>query len=160
MSEIPRYSARAFPPYTYVSGSGTPHPVSDPQGHMHGHSEPKVTPLGPENWRENETYLYAVDLFNHGYYWEAHEAWESLWHAAGHHGQMADFLNGLIKLAAAGVKQLEKKPVGVERHLTRAVELLSSVGQPSYCGVDLAELINSASQHQLPPKILLAEPLP
>ncbi|MER9222262.1 DUF309 domain-containing protein [Mesorhizobium sp. M0644] len=23
-----------------------------------------------------------IDLINHGYYWEAHEAWEPLWHAA------------------------------------------------------------------------------
>jgi predicted metal-dependent hydrolase len=159
MSELFRYSSRAFPPYTYVPGSGTPHPVSDPRGHMHGHSEPKVTPLDPKNWRDNETYLYAVDLFNHGYYWEAHEAWESLWHAAGHHGKMADFLKGLIKLAAAGVKELEHNQAGVNRHLTRALELLSGVDESVFCGVDLASLIADASQHQLPQLILLAPPL-
>lgn len=150
-----RYSTRAFPPYTYIPGSGTPHPVSDPEGHMHGQSEPKPSALITENWRENETYLYAIDLFNHAYYWEAHEAWESLWHAAGHHGQMADFLKGLIKLAAAGVKDLEQNGVGVERHLARGAVLLSGVHESVFCGVDLASLIADASQHQLPTRILL-----
>jgi hypothetical protein len=161
MSEIPRYSARAFPPYTYVPGSGTPHPVSDPQGHMHGHSEPKVTPLGPENWRENETYLYAIDLFNHGYYWEAHEAWELLWHAAGHHGQMADFLKGLIKLAAAGVKFREGNETGVERHLIRASELFSALGPTRFfCGQDIEYLREVSKMKDRTTLLVLAPPLP
>jgi hypothetical protein len=144
MSEIPRYSARAFPSYTYVPGGGTPHPVSDPLGHMHGLAEGPVEPLHPDRWQENETYLYAVDLFNHGYYWEAHEAWESLWHAAGHHGQMADFLKGLIKLAAAGVKELESNSAGFNRHSERAQELLRTVSatSKSFCGINVSELTN------------------
>jgi predicted metal-dependent hydrolase len=160
MSNVPRYSTRDFPSYTYVPGRGIPHPVSNPRGHMHGHVEPAPIALDPQHWRENETYLYAVDLFNHGYYWEAHEVWESLWHAAGHHGQIADFLKGLIKLAAAGVKQLEQNTAGVNRHLSRAAELLSSVGEPSYCGIDLRALIAAASQTHLPKQISLAELLP
>jgi len=31
----------------------------------------------------NPQWLYAVDLFNGGWYWEAHEAWEGFWHALG-----------------------------------------------------------------------------
>lgn len=144
MSDVarPRYSSRPFPPYTYVPGSGTPHPVSDPRGHMHGHVVEAPSPLIPSRWQENETYLYAVDLFNHGYYWEAHEAWESLWHAAGRHGQVGDFLKGLIKLAAAGVKYREGNAAGVERHLDRARELLLSVDAPTFCGIELLELLN------------------
>ena len=45
-------------------------------------------------------------------YWEAHEAWEELWHACGRMGPTADFLRGLIKLAAAGVKVREGRPRG------------------------------------------------
>jgi hypothetical protein len=142
MSDAPRYSTRALPPYTYVPGSGTPHPVSNPRGHMHGHVEPTPIELDPQQWQENETYLYAVDLFNHGYYWEAHEAWESLWHAAGHHGQVADFLKGLIKLAAAGVKQLERNPTGFERHFARAQQLLGNAAEDHevFCGIRVWEL--------------------
>jgi uncharacterized protein len=141
---IARYSSRPFPPYTYVPGSGTPHPVSDHRGHMHGHVEVAPVPLDPTMWQQNETYLYAVDLFNHGYYWEAHEAWESLWHEAGHHGQTGDFLKGLIKLAAAGVKSREGNAAGLRRHLQRGQELLLGVDKPTFCGVDILELIASA----------------
>jgi hypothetical protein len=137
----PRYSAEPFPPYTYVPGR-TPHPVSDPAGHMYGHEPPKPPPLDPANWQRSETYLYGVDLFNHGFYWEAHEAWESLWHAAGRRGVVADFLKGLIKLAAAGVKSLEGNPAGIARHTDRAEELLSSVMaiEQTFCGLDLQRL--------------------
>jgi hypothetical protein len=135
-----RYSNKPFPPYSYVPGSGTPHPVSDSRGHMHGAEHVIPEPLDTFHWATNETYLYAVDLFNHGYYWEAHEAWESLWHAAGHNGVMADFLKGLIKLAAAGVKYLEGNPAGFARHLKRGQELLDVVNQQKFCGIDFAKL--------------------
>lgn len=139
--ERPRYTNREFPPYSYVPGQ-SPHPVSDPAGHMYRQEPPRAPPLDPDNWQDSETYLYGVDLFNHGYYWESHEAWESLWHVAGRQGEAADFLKGLIKLAAAGVKSLEHKPDGVLRHTNRAVELLSSVSPSSarYCGLDLAQV--------------------
>lgn len=144
--ELFRYSSRPFPPYTYVPGSGTPHPVSDPQGHMYAVVEPFVEPLDPSRWYDSAAYLYAVDLFNNGYYWEAHEAWESLWHAAGHHGEIADFLKGLIKLAAAGVKFRESNAVGVERHLARARELLEGIKKSDFAGIDFAKLNQQLSQ--------------
>lgn len=69
---------------------------------------------------------YAVDLFNHGYYWEAHEVWEHEWIAAGRTGPAADLLKGFIKLAAAGVKAREGRPAGIVRHGQRALELFES----------------------------------
>ncbi len=113
----PRYApARALPPYSYVPGK-FPHPISDPAGHSFGHT----------NAPQADEFLYAVDLFNHGYYWEAHEAWELLWHAAGRSGWRADFFKGLIKLAAAGVKAREANVHGKTRHAKRAQELFASV---------------------------------
>ena len=142
MSERPRYTSAPLPPYTYVPGK-TPHPISDPLGHMHGREHHQVPHLDPTSWRDSEEYLYASDLFHHGYFWEAHEAWESLWISAGRTGRTADFLKGLIKLAAAGVKQLEGNAVGVERHRARALELLESTrsAEQNYCGINLSHLI-------------------
>ncbi len=96
---------RPLPPYSYVPGL-SPHPVSDVRGHLFGKVEPPAEEL-TASFASNATYLYAIDLFNHGYYWEAHEEWERLWHVAGRTGTTADFLKGLIKLAAAGVKLRE-----------------------------------------------------
>ena len=48
---------------------------------------------------------------------------------------MADFLKGLIKLAAAGVKLREGNPRGVKRHAARAGELLRLTQQRLGCEV-------------------------
>ena len=71
--------------------------------------------------------MYGIDLFNGGYFWESHVAWEGLWMVCGRKGEVADFLKGLIKLAAAGVKALEGMPQGVKSHSGRAAELWRGV---------------------------------
>lgn len=99
-----RYCPRnPFPPYRHIPGV-TPHPIKDPAGHSYGVDEstiPRV--LSPESWRINENYLYGVDLYNFAYFWEAHEAWEGLWHRAEDDYRL--FLQGLIQISAALIKR-------------------------------------------------------
>jgi len=107
------FGQQKLPEYTYVPGL-TPHPVSDVRGHAYG--QPRPAAIGQ---------LQAgTELFNHGYYWEAHEAWEAEWMAAGRAGCRADLIKGLIKLAACGVKCLEGNRDGAMRHARRAGELI------------------------------------
>jgi len=138
---------KPFPAYTHTPGV-TPHPVKSPEGHSYGKREPAVPPLDRVNWSQSAAYLYAVDLFNHGYYWEAHESWEGLWHATGRQGTVADFLKGLIKLAAAGVKRRQGIQAGVETHCRRAAALFRDVRQAvhadRFAGADLNDLIKCA----------------
>ena len=117
-------SERALPPYTYTPGV-TPHPIRDPAGHSHGFPAHDVVVDAASVDRCCE-FRRGIELFQHGFYWEAHEAWEAVWHALARTGPAADFLKGLIKLAAAGVKAREGNSDGVQRHARRAVELLSS----------------------------------
>lgn len=139
---------RRLPPYSYVSGK-FPHPIRDPRGHSYAEPAPQVEKVRPEDWRKCETYLWGIDLFNNGYYWEAHEAWEAVWHAAGRGGTVADFCKLLIKFAAAGVKAREGRPEGVKRHALRAKQLLDSIatqlgsGQP-FMGLSLPDLAKCA----------------
>jgi uncharacterized protein len=115
-----------FPAYAYVPGR-FPHPISDPAGHSYG-TEPVYSETVESNkWHECRPYLYGIDLFNAGYYWESHVAWESLWMACGRKGVVADLLKGLIKLAAAGVKALEGTSDGVRSHGGRAADLFQQV---------------------------------
>jgi hypothetical protein len=130
-----------FPPYTFVPGGRDPHPFSDPAGHSFGKPEPAPAPLDPERWRESRTYLYGLDLFNAGFFWESHVQFEALWKAAGRKGPVADFLKGLIKLASAGVKYCEGKSIGVRTHAGRAAELFRGVGQEEFLGFRVAELV-------------------
>ena len=120
-------------------------PTRDPAGHSFAHPVPQPAAFDDRRWFDSREYLLGCDLFNYGYYWEAHESWEAAWQACGRHGPPADFLKGLIKLAAAGVKAREGRPRGVARHAARAGELFRGVrgSGPSqvYLGLDVDWLI-------------------
>jgi uncharacterized protein len=140
-----------FPPYSYVNGM-FPHPIRDLAGHSFGAVALPCSMPDPNHWQACRPYLYGLDLFNQGYYWEAHEVWEGIWHAAGRGGPVGSFIKGLIKLAAAGVKVRERRPEGVRRHAKRAAELFSLVAdrlppeQAVYFGLSLPRLIELATE--------------
>ncbi|MBO0145357.1 DUF309 domain-containing protein [Agrobacterium sp. Ap1] len=112
---------RSFPRYAYLPGEG-PHPVRDPGGHSYG-----VPPVLVRASLDSEEFAWGQDLFNHGYYWEAHEAWEGLWQAAERGSQLRAFLKGLILLSAAGIKIREGKRTPAMRHAGRASALLRNL---------------------------------
>jgi hypothetical protein len=134
-----------FPHYAYIPGR-FPHPTADPAGHSFGIIPVLPSRVEPGEWQDCRPYLYGIDLFNAGYFWESHVAWESLWMACGRQGVVADFLKGLIHLAAAGVKALEGKPEGVKSHSSRAAELWRTLepGHASFMGFPVGELIRVA----------------
>jgi hypothetical protein len=133
-----------FPPYSYVPGGPWPHPTRSPAGHSYRKAE-----QAGARARETieSTFGRGAALFNAGYYWEAHEVWEALWHAAGRHGARALVLKGLIKLAAAGVKARERRIHGVRTHARRAAECFAASreqgGEPEL-GLDLEDWIKRA----------------
>jgi hypothetical protein len=132
-----------FPPYTYVPGRA-PHPFSHPAGHRFGHDLPPAEPVTADNWRYATRYLLGIDLYNAGYYWEAHEQWESLWHAHGRRGPEATFFKALIQLAVAGVKRREGRDDGATAHASRAAELfrdvMAATGERTLFGLDVEAL--------------------
>ncbi len=139
-----------LPKYTYVPGAGSPHPIRDPRGHSHSRKQPPPQALDAESWAENRTYLWAIDLFNLGYYWEAHEEWERLWRSTGADTTVGRFLKGLIKLSAAGVKVRENSLHGVRRHAASAGEVFADVaaeaGSDFFCGLEFTHLQYAADR--------------
>jgi uncharacterized protein len=139
-----------FPPYSYVTGR-FPHPTRDPAGHSFSAVPAPCPAPNPKQWRDCHPYLFGLDLFNFGYYWEAHEVWEGVWNACGRAGSTGDFIKGLIKLAAAGVKAREGRTEGIRRHGRRAAELFGQVashlppGQIRFFGIPLQLLISLAT---------------
>lgn len=140
-----------FPPYSFVPGR-FPHPESDPAGHSFGRHRPEAPALEPPRWADSRAYLRGLDLFNAGYWWESHVEFESLWIACGRKGVVAEFLLGLIKLAASGVKHREEKPQGMRSLATRAAdhwrEVIRQLGAEQECflGLELAALIATAER--------------
>lgn len=110
-----RYSERPFPDYRFVPGK-TPHPTRDPHGHSYNKPPEQLVSFNPDDWNTCEIYLFGIDLFNYHYWWEAHEALEVIWVAAGKHTKTGLFTQGLIQIAAAHLK-------GWQGHLDAASNL-------------------------------------
>ena len=76
-------------------------------------------------WRDIDAadwFAFGCDLFDAGAFFEAHELWEQCWRAAKDVGNADDarFVQGLILLAAAGVKLLAGQDESRHAHLSRA----------------------------------------
>lgn len=89
-----------------------PHPRNDPKGHSYAEDEEYLPHFAESDWAICIPYLYGVDLFNNGYWWEAHEAWETVWIAAGRKTPTGTFIQGLIQVAAGQLKRLMDEPEG------------------------------------------------
>jgi hypothetical protein len=139
--DLPRYASHvALPPYRYIPGLN-PHPRRDPRGHQYGRVEAPVAFTPASEWRRNETYRHGVDLFNHAYFWEAHEAWEGLWHAAVSDATCRDYLKGMIQCAGAMLKHHASDGELGHSLARSALALLAPIERASpdgrYMGVDL-----------------------
>jgi len=152
-----------FPPYAFVPGGPFPHPIGSPAGHMAGAHHQRPAAIVDGEWNRSADYLRGISLFNAGYYWEAHEAWEGLWHAHGRKGPVADLLKGLIKLAAAGVKVRQGQRHGVVTHAARAAQAFASAkagGRESLGGFNLDSLIGTSeaiAESPVTTEVLLSE---
>ncbi len=137
---LPRYTSLALPSYRHVPGE-TPHPERDPAGHSFGRTESLPDHLAIDDWSRNETYLYGIDLFNHGFYWEAHAEWERLWQVAD--GELSRGLRALIQLAAACVQARKGNREGARKLAARSRKGLEGIrmgGRTSLLGLELDAL--------------------
>jgi hypothetical protein len=141
----PRYlPARALPAHAYVPGrSPTPRPAAERDPSAGSPESPGLGDDVPGDWRRQPAYLWGLDLYNHGYPWEAHEAWESLWVHAPRGSVVRDMLQALIQCAAAVVHARAGRATGQARLAGRALGRLAAVRARagSRClGIDIDEL--------------------
>ena len=131
----PRYSTFPFPSYRFLPGNN-PHPRRDPRGHSYGKPEPKSSGFRPEEWHKSEDYLYGIDLYNYAYWWECHEIFEGLWHAAGHDSEQGNFFQALIQFAAANLKQFVGNEQASQKLARSGLARLQNLPQ-FYMGIDV-----------------------
>lgn len=139
----PGQPAHDLPPYAYLPGRD-PHPTRHPQGHAYAAAKPEGD--------ARAALRRGLVLFDHGYYWEAHEAWEAPYHEAARDGSARMLFKGLIALAAAGLKVRQGLPDQATRFAGRAARIftdLAARGGPRYLGLELARLQRFARQAEV-----------
>ncbi len=130
-----RYTDRLFPPYCFVPGK-SPHPTRDPDGHSWNKQPEPITSFDAGQWQSCAEYLYGIDLFNHGYWWEAHEALEAVWVAAGRQTETGLFIQGLIQVAVAHLKRFQGFNDVAQRMAIDGLDKMKHI-KGVYMGVDV-----------------------
>ncbi len=146
-SQLGRYAPQcAFPPYAFLPGRD-PHPTRNPEGHSYTeHEEPRVPYYECEEWRANEGFLFGVDLYNHGYLWEAHEAWEGVWIVSKHDELQRETLQGLIQCSAAALKLRLEESRGFAKLSSAGLgrlEFVCGQAEMPYLGIELRAFVES-----------------
>lgn len=127
----PRRGTRPLPVRRHLPGEG-PHPAS-------------------EGFEATGGWDWACELFDHRYYWEAHEAWEAMWAQLPRSSAEARFLQGLICGAASVIKHHQGQHEGARRLLARARQhLASATGSlgPRPRGIDVGLLLEQLEAFQ------------
>lgn len=145
---LSRLTTDDLPPYRYIPGINK-HPVRDPEGHSYGREHEPLVFLAPEKWRENHEYLFGVDLYNDAYWWESHEAWESVWHTTDKQGPYGQFLQGLIQVSAAFIKWYSHEEIGMRKLYELGIMRLEFVRerQANFMGLDLNSHLLKLKKH-------------
>jgi len=124
---VRRYTDLPLPAEPYQPGRGA-HPRSLPAGaHL---PVLAAEPIDPDDWRRCVRWLYAVDLFNAGCWWEVHEVLEGAWLASGRTTPGAVFVQGLIQIAAALLKRSQDGTRDARSLRRRGAAKLRSVADP------------------------------
>jgi predicted metal-dependent hydrolase len=101
----------------------------------------------------------GAELWNRGRFWEAHEAWEEPWRAAGRHTAAGRLLQGLILRAAAGVKRQGGAETVARRLAARGARCLEgAAGAPGFDARAFAAEVERWVEGALPAPPRLREP--
>jgi hypothetical protein len=140
-----RWTRIPFPSYRYVPGA-LPHPHRDAEGHSYGKREEVHRPWSPPEWRTLERYLYGIDLYNYGYFWEAHESLEALWKAAQRDSIQGRFIQGLIQIAAGNLHRYMGHKINSLRQAEKGLTHLGVALRegPIYMGIAIEEFSHRA----------------
>ena len=140
-----RLTDRELPPYAFLPGK-FPHPEKE-GGHGFG-LHLNTYAINDKNYKTHEDYLYALDLYNLGFYWESHVYLEAIWNENKRKGPEADLLKAIIKLGAAGIKyRMEMNEAG-QGHLNRAHELFSLLPSKVFLGINGIDYLENLEFNQ------------
>jgi hypothetical protein len=120
---LTRHSTLPLPARRHVPGSG---------------SQPDAPPLAAAR-ADPQGLAYGIDLYNRGFFWEAHEVWEAVWLASAPNSGRRQGLRMLIQMANAGLKLAMGKPRAFAR-LAGEVAALARDADLAAEGLDVAAM--------------------
>ena len=98
------------------------------------------------DWVTDPAAMFAADLFDHRFFWEAHEAWEAMWHECPKPSVDRDVLQSLIQTAAA----LLQFHLGANRSaallLARARSRMAQTDVSRHQGIDIDGLFHDTDR--------------
>ncbi len=136
---ITRYTDRPLPDYRHLPFQNA-HPFLDEGGHSFGEKLVPPDSFTPENWQQCSDYLYCIDLFNYGFWWEAHERLKHLCIAAGRESETGQFIQGLIQISAALLKHFMQEEQGAETLAALGLKNLQKTAGV-YLGIEVTALV-------------------
>jgi predicted metal-dependent hydrolase len=81
--------------------------------------------LTAKNFKSHSDFHLGIKLHNKGYYWEAHEVWESIWRKSKQ--PQKDFLKALIQFSAAHLKVKQGDAATAHRLVLRVRVILKKL---------------------------------
>ena len=117
-----RHSTLPLPAHRHLPGSG---------------GAADMVPLDAAKGDDANAFRYGADLFNHGYFWEAHEVWEAVWLASPPNSRRRQGVHSLIQMANACLK-LAMGRCNAFRRLAAEVESLAPGPDLEVEGLDVA----------------------
>jgi predicted metal-dependent hydrolase len=87
-----------------------------------------------------------VDLYNFSYWWECHEHFEALWHAAGRKSESGLYFQGLIQVAAAHLKRFVGLPHAADNLWRSGLERFKRLPS-NYMGLDVLMFTENVRAH-------------
>jgi len=135
---VKRYSNISLPALPFKPGQGSG--SNREQSHSCLNRLPDSIHFSKASWQESVHYLYAVDLFNFHFWWEAHEVLELLWIKAGRQSEVGLFLQGIIQVSAALLKNSQSIPKGAHHLFEKGIRKLS-LQQGVFLGIEVQAFI-------------------
>lgn len=135
----------SLPSHRHVPGSG-----SEPdRAPLEDVKATTPTTVINANWREVPAFRYGIELYAHGYFWEAHEVWESVWLATAPNSRERHLMAALIQLTNACLKLVMQQHRAAARLLQETTDRLLDCGSETdglLMGFDIKSLARKVTE--------------
>jgi len=134
-----RYTNFSLPDFRYIPKLHKNHGKSEELAEILEQKSP-IVEFSEMTWQKSLIYLYAIDLFNYGYYWEVHEFLELIWNKKGKKSPIGIFIQGIIQISVALLKMQQLNLNGLKLLTAKALPNITSQSG-IYLGINIGKFV-------------------